>query len=322
MSGDDPEVLLRAPYGDPEAARHLVVDQHRAVLRRQLLDTLQVAFGRQLRPHRLHHDPGYLPLVLLQQPLQALQVVLRERYGGPGQSLRYPRRLDTRERELARRRVRQVVGRLVPVVPAVVAAEQDHVAPRRPARDPGRHGASLPAPLRVPHHLCARYGIDEHLGKLDLLGAVQRVDAPLVYLLLHRAVHHVVRVAQYHRPHRVRPVDILVAVHVPEPRPLRALRVDGAHAAGKPARAPADELYAPRYQLRRPVVKLHRLLGSRVHVHLVTPPQPAWAGFVRPNPSLHPQPTPRKPRPTGTPYYLRLRHHPNHIHHANHSSDP
>ena len=77
-----------------------------------------------------HKDQDLLlqHLVLLQHLLEHLQVTVDERNRGARQHPRHPDGLDARKRKLATVGINQIVGRLVPVVPAVVPAEEDLVA--------------------------------------------------------------------------------------------------------------------------------------------------------------------------------------------------
>ena len=252
--GGDVEVLLHSADRGTEPAGDLVEDQDSAVRVRQLLHRLQVAFGRQLGAHRLHHDRGDLALVLVQQAPERVQVALREGQRGPGERLRYADRPRAGDWEAAGRRVFEKVRGLVPVVPAVVAAEDYLVASGRAPGDPRRHGAGVAAALRVADHLRARDRVDQDLRELDLLRAVDREQAAEVDLLLHSPVDDVIGVAEDDRGVAVHPVDILVAVHVGEPRSLCAGGVARADALGVTAGAPALELHPARDQLARPLV--------------------------------------------------------------------
>ena len=128
------------------------------------------------------------------------------------------------------------------------------------SRDADGHGAGLAATLGVAHHLRAGDGVDQQLGKLDLQRAVQGEEAALVDLLPHRAVDHVVGMAEDDRGDRVHPVDVLVAVHVDEPRPLGVIgvyRTDRVREAAGPA---ADELRLAGDQLLGTVIEIEGLL--------------------------------------------------------------
>ena len=254
MSGSDAEVLLHAADRGAEPAGDLVEDQDSAVRVRQLLHGLQVAFGRKLGAHRLHHDRRDLALVLVQEAPEGVQVALGEGQRGPGKSLRDAGRPRAGDREAARRRIFQEVRGLVPVVPAMVSAEDDLVPAGRAPGDPRCHGTGVAAALRVADHLGARHRLHQDLRELDLLGAVDREQAAQVDLLLHRPVDDVIGVAEDDRGIAVHPVDVLVAVDVGEPRALRAGGVARADALGEAAGAPALELHPAGDQLARPLV--------------------------------------------------------------------
>ena len=130
----------------------------------------------------------------------------------------------------------------VPVVPAVVAAEEDLVAAGDAAGDAHRHGAGLAPALGVAHHLRRRHQAHQHLGQLHRRLVDDGVDGAALDLLLHGGVDHVVGVAQHDRAHGAEPVDVLVAVHVPDAAALGALGVDRADAEGGPRGTAADQL--------------------------------------------------------------------------------
>ena len=138
----------------------------------------------------------------------------------------------------------------------MIAGEEYLVLARGAARDADGHGAGLAAALGVAHHLRAGDGVDQKLGKLDLQRAVQGKQAALPDLLPHRAVDHVVGMAEDDRRHRVHPVDVLVAVHVDEPRTLGMIGVYRTDRVREAARPPADELRLAGDQLFRAVVEI------------------------------------------------------------------
>ena len=191
----------------------------------RVLDRFKIPFLRSLGAHRLHHDRRDLALILLEELPQVVEVFVDEGNRRAGKRPRHAGRLDAGEGELARLRVDKVVGGLVPVVPAVIAGEEYLVPSCGASRDADGHGAGLAAALGVAHHLRAGDGVDQQLGKVDLQRAVQGEEAALVDLLPHRAVDHVVGMAEDDRRHRIHPVDVLVAVHVDEPRPLGVIGV-------------------------------------------------------------------------------------------------
>ena len=167
----------------------------------------------------------------------------------------------------------QVVGRLVPIMPAVVAGEEHYVLACRAPGDARGDGAGVSAPLAVLDHLGAGDGVDQLLGQLDLFRAVDGVDAATVDLLLDRVVHHIVVVPQDDRADGVDPVDVLVAVDIHEPGPLGPVGVDGTYALGEAAREPAAQLSIAGNQLTGTRVYLGGLLYALVVViaHLLPP---------------------------------------------------
>src|SRR5262249_51729719 len=149
-------------------------------------------------------------------------------------------------------------GGQVPVVPAVVAAEEDPVAAGGAAGDAHGHGAGLPAALGVAHHLGAGDGPAQLLGQLDLQLVVDRVDGARGDLPAHRLVHDGVAVAEDDGADARGPVDVLVPIDVSEARPAGAGGVDGRDAAGVARRPAADQLGAAGDQLQAPAVQGHR----------------------------------------------------------------
>ena len=73
-------------------------------------------------------------------------------------------------------------------------------------------------------------------------GAVQGEEAALADLVPHGIVDHVVGMAEDDGSDSVHPVDVLVAVHVDEPRPLGVIGVYRTDRMREAAGPPADEL--------------------------------------------------------------------------------
>ena len=227
----------------------------------ELDDGLQVALRRGEGADGLQHYGGHFTLVLLQEVLQAVEVGLAEGDGGAREDLGDAHGADAGD-EVGEV---EVVGRLVPVVPAVVAGEEDDVLAGGPAGDPRREGAGLAAALRVSDHLGAGDGVDQLLGELDLLGAVDGVYASPVDLLLDGVVDDVIVVSQDDGADGVDPVDVLVAVDVDEPGALGAVGVDRADALDR--RQAAPELGVARDELAGSLVYLQRPLDAFVSGH-------------------------------------------------------
>ena len=82
-------------------------------------------------------------------------------------------------REVLRNALRPRGRDRVPLVPAVIAAIEDHVAAGGGAGHAHRRRVGLGAGLHEAHHLGARDDLDEPLGHLDLERMRQREDAPL-----------------------------------------------------------------------------------------------------------------------------------------------
>ena len=227
------------------------------MLVRQVLDRLQITGLGQFRARRLHHDRRHLAAMLLEQILQHVQVAVGKGYGRAGENARNPGGINVGKGVLTAFRVHQVVRRLVPVVPAVVAAEKDLVLVGGSPGDAHRHRAGLAAALGIAHHFGAGYGGDQLFGQLDLLRIVDRVDTAAIDLLLDRRVHHLVGVAQNHGADGVDPVDVLVAVHVDKARSPGALGIDRVYPVGQLARPAADQLGPPRNDFAGAFVELH-----------------------------------------------------------------
>src|SRR4051812_21356607 len=102
------------------------------------------------------------------------------------------------------------VGGQIPVMPAVVAAEEDLVAPGGPPGDPDGDGTRLSATLGITRHLGAGDGPGQLLGELDLQLMVDRIRGAAGDLLADGLIDRRVAVAEDDRADAADPVDIFV----------------------------------------------------------------------------------------------------------------
>ena len=169
------------------------------------LDSFQEARLRSLDLARPHDHAGDLVPVGLQHGAQGVQVVVVE---GEGKVAHHGRNAG--------------IARARPVVPAVVAQPHDPVAAGRQARQPHGGRGRLRAGLHEQDLLRARDELDQRLGQLGLHRPGQRQGEPLLDLPHRRGVHHRMAVAEHDRAEAQDPVDVAVAVHVPDVRALPA----------------------------------------------------------------------------------------------------
>src|SRR5262249_6675621 len=87
-------------------------------------------------------------------------------------------------------------------------------------------------------------------------------------LVAHRVVHDRIAISENDGADSAHPVDVLISIDVPEPRPFGPRGVHRRHAA-REARGPAaDKLRSPRNQFLRPAIKFHRPAHARSSVWL------------------------------------------------------
>src|SRR5262249_17761047 len=119
-----------------------------------------------------------------------------------------------------------------------------------------RDGTRLAATFRVADHLSRRDRPAQLLGQLDFQLVIDRVNCAGGDLFLDRFIHDGVSVAEDDRADAADPINVLVAVHVPEARPLAPRCVDWRNAIGKAARPAADQLRGAGYPFQRSMIKL------------------------------------------------------------------
>ena len=170
--------------------------------------------------------------------LERIEVVVDE---GPGQFA------DRRRHSTATRGTPDI-----PVLPAVVAAAGNHVAPG--IRACGAHGArrDVGAVLAKTNHLRARHDLRQHLGHFHFQRVGEGERDAVRELAPHRGEDVRVVVSEDDRPERHRVVDVLVAVHVPHVAPSPALEEDRRDALHELRRALAEGLRARRDDLTSP----------------------------------------------------------------------
>ena len=157
------------------------------------------------------------------------------------------------------------IGSQIPIVPAVISAEEHLVATGDSPRDPHGHRTGFAAALRITDHLRARNRATQFFGQFDFQFMVDRVDRAGRDLLADGLVHHGIGVSQQDRPDAADPVDVLEAIDIPEPRSLGARRVDRRHAIGHATRPAADQLRGSRDQLRAPARREPSTAGHAWH---------------------------------------------------------
>ena len=181
------------------------------------------------------------PACCFEQGGEFIGIAIGKRQGRALQTAGHANRLNA-IKEMRGQPLGSDVGGLVPVVPAVVAAKQHLVAAGDPARDPHRNGTGLAAALAVAHHFRRGHNPHQLLGQLHGRLLDDAVDRPPVDLGADRGIDDLVGIAQDHRPYGAGPIDVFVAIHIPDATAFGAFGVDGADTERSPGGPPADEL--------------------------------------------------------------------------------
>ncbi len=139
-------------------------------------------------------------------------------------------------------------------MPAVISTEKDLVPARCSTRDTNRDGARLAAALGISNHLGTGDRANKFLSKLNFEFVIDGCRHDAIDLFMERLIDDRVGLNQDDRADAADPVDILVAVDVPEPCPLRTLGIDRRDAISVARRSSANQLRAPWNELKRPLV--------------------------------------------------------------------
>src|SRR5262245_49367587 len=221
--GVDPEPLLRAAAGDPEAGDHLVEDEQRPRGVAQLAQGLE-------EPGRRRDDAHVPGDRLDDHAREALAVALEGTGGGDNIVVRRDDRVRggagrhaRGRRDAERRGPGACLGEQRVGVPVVAAGElQDPVALRRSARKPDRAHPGLGAGADEPHLLDRRERVDDLGRELDLAFGRRAEGRPVAGRGANRLDRRRVRVPEEERPEGHHPVDEALAVDRLQVRALRA----------------------------------------------------------------------------------------------------
>ena len=271
--GIEAVVLLAATGRDAEAGDRLVEDEEDAVHAGEFAQLLEVARFR--RDHAdVRHDPfgddrRHLPAVRFDRALDGLQVVPRyddrvvERVAVQPRAVRDADRIAA----MTERRdwLRVGVDEEVVVPPVVVALELDELRPAGvAARQAQRGHRRLGSGVREPHALGAPNHVLQQLRDLNLDLGGRGEQRPRGGGLGNRRHHFRMRMTERQRAVGNHPVDVLVAVGVPDPRaagPLdeqRILAVVGGTPRGRAAALDHDAHRAIEQRFRLRSVVCHR----------------------------------------------------------------
>ena len=257
-----PEAGVRPGTRQAEADGGLVEDQQRADAVRLVADVLQVAGVGVLSPARLHHHGSQPVAVLGDDAVEALQVAPLEDLRRAAQLARHAERLQPRHQVAAQRVALAQVGRQVPVVPAVVAADRDHRAVGGRAGDAHRHGHRLAAGARQPHAFRPGVQAAQEIGQLQLLARVERRATPQADAPDHRAGDVRVAEPQDGRADPVRgAVEEVASRLVPHLAAARLAEVGRPLAGRHAVRVLAEQVIAARDDGERALVALLAQLG-------------------------------------------------------------
>ena len=179
----------------------------------QFFELCKIALGRDVSEHCLGDDGSDLSLVAGEERLNLRQITVLECVHIAACLVEDPA-------------LPHALRSGCPLVPAVVVAAQDMLAPRIGACDTDGRLGCLRTGLEEAHHLRARDMLDTEACIRHLLGRHKGESHPAPHLPHDRIVNRLVAVAEQHgtEPHVV--VDVLVAVYIPDMRILSPLDVD------------------------------------------------------------------------------------------------
>ena len=258
--GLDPEVLGGAAAGDPEAGLDLVEDQQRPELLGDRPDALVEALLGQdplgVAEDRLDDHRGDVVALGLEHPAEGGQVVVGHRDHRLGDRLGNAPAPGQVDRVVAVAQLVHVVGQDADqgvVVDAVVLALEldDLLAAGVGPGDPHQVHRGFGARDGHPGHLDPAGDLADQLTGPDLILAGQREADAQAHPLVDVVVDARVGVAEHDRPVAEAQVDVLVAVHVPDPAALAPIDVDRVLAP-----CPEVRIGAAGHGLERPVVEL------------------------------------------------------------------
>jgi len=222
-TGRPPQPLRRATARQPEAGHHLVGDQERAVLARQLAQGVQEGRLRLDDAHvpddGLEDDRGDVVAFALEQRAQAVDVVVASDGGEPGdRTWNAGAGGDARRQRARAGRHEQPVG-----VTVVVARElHDPVPAGRAAGDAERAHRGLGAAVHEADSVDARVALEHRLGEVHLAPRGRAEAGAVAGRVGDRLDDARVGVAQDHRSPRADGVQVRVAVLVPHGGALTA----------------------------------------------------------------------------------------------------
>jgi hypothetical protein len=258
-SGVTPVALLRAAERVTEVRHDLVPDEDGAVpVCQRAHATEEVVFG--LVAALLQDHRGVFAGMRVERRRERLETVVGERRQQAGQ-----RRRDAGGPHR---------GARVPVLPAVVAAVGDALAPGVRARQADRRRRGVRAVLHEAHLLGARHEVDDALRDLDLERMEQREDGALARLSRHRFRDRRIGMAEQHCAERHRVVDVLVAVRIGDAAAAAADEILRIRAADELRRRLAERLRAGGNDAHR---ALPPCIGGRMPVHA----EPSCASDLR-----------------------------------------
>ena len=110
------------------------------------------------------------------------------------------------------------IGCEIPVVPAVIAAEQNQIFSRGTAGDSHGHSTRFTPGLCITHHLRTRNAVAEFFRQLDFQFMIDGVHRALRNLLLNGIIHHWVGIPQQDCADAADPVNVLIPVNVSKSR--------------------------------------------------------------------------------------------------------
>jgi hypothetical protein len=242
--GPDAEALLRAAGREAEAGHHLVEDQHRLLLCRDLPEQFQVARSWQIQArvarHRLDDDRRDFAPVRGEARFQCLHVVVGQHERVLGEVRRHARAVGVAEGQRAGAGLHQQAVR----VAVVAAVELDElVALREAAREADGAHARLGAGVAHPHFVHAGHERLDEPRHRDLERVRDAETRAVVGGGLHGGDDLRMRVPEDGRPPGADVVNQLVAVHRGHPRALGGLHeerlsahgAEGAHGRVHPA---------------------------------------------------------------------------------------
>ena len=225
------EIFLCTADAEAESVHDFVDDEQCTVRMTELLELRKIALRRNIGQNGLSDDCRNLPFMRCKQLLYLVQIAVRECMHIAACLVEDAALADA----LCRRR---------PLMPAMIVAAQDMLAPRKGARDANRGLGCFRSGLEEAHHVRARNMLHAKPCIFHLLRRHKGKAHAALHLANHSIVNGLIAIAEQHGAEAHIIVDVFVPVHIPNVRILSALNVDRRNALDVRFRSLAVQLTA------------------------------------------------------------------------------